>query len=123
MNDATLRMAPVRADRWGTALWIVQRASAAVLALCVLAHLATILVAMRGGLTAPEILGRTRGSDALFAFYTLFALAACVHAPIGLRTVLREWVRLEGRHVDIALALVALGAFALSMRAIVGVTR
>ena len=37
-------------------LWIAQRASAAVLALCVVVHLATIIYAVRGGLTAAEIL-------------------------------------------------------------------
>ncbi|MBC7710250.1 MAG: succinate dehydrogenase, partial [Rhizobacter sp.] len=31
------------------------------LALCVLVHLVTILYAMRGGLSAAEILARTRG--------------------------------------------------------------
>ena len=35
-----------------TLLWVAQRASAAVLALCVLVHLATIIYAVRGGLTA-----------------------------------------------------------------------
>ena len=45
-----------------TALWIAQRASAAVLALCVTVHLVTIVYAVRGGLTAAEIFARTRGS-------------------------------------------------------------
>src|ERR1700682_4798854 len=44
-----------------TMLWIAQRATAALLALCVVVHLATMIVAVRGGLTATEILGRTRG--------------------------------------------------------------
>ena len=46
-----------------TLLWAAQRASAALLALCVAVHLVTIVYAVRGGLTAAEILGRTRGSD------------------------------------------------------------
>ena len=58
-----------------TLLWIAQRASAAVLALCVVVHLATMIYAVRGGLTAAEILGRTRGNAAWFAFYSLFVLA------------------------------------------------
>ena len=43
-----------------TTLWIAQRVSAAVLAVCVAVHLATIVYAVQGGLTAAEILGRKR---------------------------------------------------------------
>ena len=78
-------------------LWIAQRASAAVLALCVVVHLATIVYAVQGGLTAAEILGRTRGNAAWFAFYSVFVAAVTVHAPIGLRTVFIEWLRWRGR--------------------------
>ena len=35
-------------------LWIAQRLSAAVLALCVVVHLATMVVAIRGGLSAAD---------------------------------------------------------------------
>ena len=72
-----------------TMLWIAQRATAALLALCVVVHLATMIVAVRGGLTATEILGRTRGSVGWATFYGLFVLAVAIHAPIGLRTVAR----------------------------------
>ena len=78
-------------------LWIVQRASAAVLALCVTVHLVTIVYAVRGGLTAADIFARTRGSLGWLAFYTLFVLAVAVHAPIGLRPVLTEWLGWRGR--------------------------
>ena len=54
--------------RTETRLWIAQRASAAVLALCVMVHLATIIYAVRGGLSAGEILARTRGNGAWLAF-------------------------------------------------------
>ena len=66
-------------------LWIAQRASAVVLALCVVVHLVTIVYAVHSGLSAAEILARTRGSVGWFAFYSLFVLAVTVHAPIGLR--------------------------------------
>ena len=56
-------------------LWIAQRASAAVLAVCVIVHLATIVYAVRGGLSAAEIFARTRGSVGWLAFYSLFVLA------------------------------------------------
>ena len=58
-----------------TRLWLAQRASAALLAVCVVVHLVTIVYAVRGGLSAAEILERTRGSMAWFAFYSLFVLA------------------------------------------------
>ena len=78
-------------------LWIAQRATAALLALCVVVHLATMIVAVRGGLTATEILGRTRGSVGWATFYGLFVLAVAIHAPIGLRTVAGEWLQWRGR--------------------------
>lgn len=98
-------------------LWVAQRASAAVLALCVAAHLATMIVAVRGGLTAGAILGRTRGNAGWAAFYALFVLAVAVHASIGLRTIAAEWLGWRGRAADaacvgIGLALASLGAFA-----------
>ena len=102
-------------------LFIAQRASAAVLAFAVTVHLATILYAVRGGLTAGEVLGRTRDNHWFFAFYVLFVLAVAVHAPIGLRNVLREWTRWQGRSLDIALALFALLLLVTGFRAAVAV--
>src|SRR6202521_5486129 len=80
-----------------TMLWIGQRATAALLALCVVVHLATMIVAVRGGLTATEMLGRTRGSVGWATFYGLFVLAVAIHAPIGLRTVAGGWLQGRGR--------------------------
>lgn len=74
--------------------WYWQRLSAMVLALCVVAHLALMIYAVRGGLSAAEILGRTRGSVAFAAFYSLFVVACAIHVPIGLATIAREWWRL-----------------------------
>ena len=71
-------------------LWAAQRASAAVLAVCVLIHLATLIYAVRSGLSAAEILDRTHGNAAWAAFYGLFVAAVAVHAPIGMRNVLSE---------------------------------
>jgi fumarate reductase subunit C len=84
-----------------TALWIAQRVSAALLALCVTVHLVTIVYAVRGGLTAAEIFARTRGSVGWLAFYTLFVLAVAVHAPIGLRPVLAEWLGWRGKSREV----------------------
>jgi fumarate reductase subunit C len=102
-------------------LFLAQRASAMMLAFAVSVHLATILYAVRGGLTAGEVLDRTRENHWFFAFYLLFVLAIAVHAPIGLRNVLREWTPWHGRSLDIALALFALLLLVLGVRAAVGV--
>jgi fumarate reductase subunit C len=107
--------------RGETRLWIAQRASAAVLAVCVLVHLATIIYAVRGGLTGAEILERTRGNAAWFAFYAIFVLAVTVHAPIGLRAVLGEWLGWRGRSRDIALLAFAMLLAWMGLRAVLGV--
>jgi fumarate reductase subunit C len=104
-----------------TFLWLAQRASAAVLALCVVVHLATMIYAIRGGLSAAEILGRTRGNAGWLAFYSVFALAVAVHAPIGLRPVLGEWLRWTGASRDLFLLALAALLAGLGMRAVVGV--
>lgn len=89
--------------------------------MCVVVHLATIIYAVRGGLTAAEILGRTRGSVAWFAFYTLFVLAVSVHAPIGLRPICTEWLRWRGKSRDIVLVAFAALLAWMGMRAVVAV--
>lgn len=102
-------------------LWLLQRASAAVLALCVAVHLITIIYAVQGGLTGEEILARTRGEAGWFAFYSVFVLAVTVHAPIGLRPVLAEWLGWRSRSRDYLLfAFAALLAWA-GMSAVVAV--
>jgi fumarate reductase subunit C len=104
--------------RGETRLWIAQRASAAVLALCVIVHLVTIVYAVRGGLTGAEILARTRGNAAWLAFYSLFVFAVTVHAPIGLRAVLGEWLGWRGRSRDLALLAFAMLLAVMGMRAV-----
>ncbi len=71
--------------------WYWQRISAMLLALCVLVHLAMMVYAVRGGLSAAEILGRTHGSWAFAAFYASFVIACAVHVPVGLANIAREW--------------------------------
>lgn len=84
-------------------LWAAQRASAAILAACVLVHLVTIIYAVRNGLTAAEILARTSGSFFWTAFYALFVAAVAVHAPIGVRNVLAETFGWRGRSLEVAM--------------------
>lgn len=81
-------------------LFVLQRLTALMLAPLVLAHLALVLAAIRGGLSAAEILGRTQGSVGWALFYGAFVVAAAVHAPIGLRNVLREWTALPRAAVE-----------------------
>jgi len=100
---------------------VAQRASAAVLMLCVTVHLATMVYAVRGGLSAAEILSRTRGNFGWLAFYSVFVLAVTVHAPIGLRSVLAEWLGWRGRSRDAFLVGLAMLLAALGMRAVFGV--
>jgi fumarate reductase subunit C len=106
-----------------TLLWMAQRASAAVLGVCVAVHLATMVYAIRGGLSAAEILARTQGSAGWFAFYSVFVLAVTVHAPIGLRSVLAEWFGWRGAGRDAFLLALAVLLAVLGMRAVLGVFR
>ncbi len=101
-------------------LWLAQRATAVILAACVAVHLATMVMAVRGGLDAEHILARTRGSLAVAAFYGVFVVAAAIHGAIGLRTVAREWLRWE-RGVGAAAVVVALALAAFGMRAVAAV--
>ncbi|QWD70868.1 succinate dehydrogenase [Polynucleobacter sp. UB-Siik-W21] len=71
-------------------LWYAQRISAMVLGICVAIHLLIIFYAIRGGLSAQEILGRTQGNILFAIFYEVFVLACFVHAPIGLANILQE---------------------------------
>ena len=99
-------------------LWAAQRYSAMVLALCVLVHLATMIYAVRSGLSAEEILGRTRGNAGWAAFYALFVAAVAVHAPIGLRNILSETLGWRGRSLDVAVAAVGIALALWGLRAV-----
>ena len=56
-----------------------------------LAILAVIVYAVHRGLSAIEILGRTRGNWIFGGFYTVFVVACVVHVPVGLANIAREW--------------------------------
>jgi fumarate reductase subunit C len=104
-----------------TRLWLAQRVTAMVLAFCVVVHLATIVYAVRGGLSAAEILERTRGSIAWAAFYVVFVLAIAIHGAIGLRTVAAEWLGFRGDAAEVAITLVGLALTLMGLRAVVAV--
>ena len=102
-------------------LFLAQRISAMILAPLVLVHLGLIVYAMRGGLSAAEILARTQGSALWAAFYGLFVVAAAVHAAIGVRTMIAESFGWRGRMLDGLTLAVGLGLFGLGARAVAAV--
>lgn len=102
-------------------LFLVQRLSAVALAPLVLVHLGLIVYAVQDGLSAAEILARTRGSAGWAIFYGLFVLAASVHAPIGLRTIVAETTGWNGRGLDLATIAFGLLLLGLGLRAVAAV--
>jgi fumarate reductase subunit C len=109
----TMAMTPV--------LYLAQRGTAVVLAFAVTIHLVTIIYAIRGGLTAGEVLARTHGNRWFLGFYLVFVLAAAIHAPIGLRSILREWAKWRGRSLDIAMLAFSALLMVLGVRAALAV--
>jgi fumarate reductase subunit C len=101
--------------------WLAQRTSAAVLAFCVVVHLATMIVAVRGGLSAAEILGRTRGSIAWALFYGTFVAAVAIHASLGLRAIVAEWLGGHRREIDLAALAFAVALAVIGGRAVLAV--
>ena len=102
-------------------LWVAQRATAAILAVCVVVHLVTIIYAVRGGLAAADVLARTRGSVGIAVFYTVFVVAAAIHGAIGLRTVAIEWLRLRAESADMVAFVIGVTLSVLGMRAVFAV--
>ena len=101
--------------------WLVQRVTAAVLAICVLVHLGVIVYAVQGGVTAHEIAGRVGGSVAWLAFYSVFIVAVSLHAPIGLRNVLREHTGLGKRSTHWIMAAVCVLILVMGFRAVISI--
>ena len=102
-------------------LYLGQRISAAIMAPLVLLHIGVMIYAVQGGLTADEILARTRGSLFWGGAYALFVLAVATHAAIGLRTILREWSPLRGLLLNVASWTVFWGLLVLGIRAVIAV--
>ena len=103
-------------------LYMLQRLSALVMVPLVVAHIALMIYAIADGLTASEILDRTRGSVAWFAFYGLFVVAVSIHGAIGLRVIVSEWFAIGRGAADVMTWSVGLVLLALGMRAVWGVT-
>ncbi|MEX2616959.1 MAG: succinate dehydrogenase [Alphaproteobacteria bacterium] len=108
-----------RLELW---LFAAQRLTAMILAPLVLLHLAVMIYAVQDGLSAAEILGRTRGSVFWGGVYGLFVLAAAVHGAIGLRVVMREMTAWRGAVPNIVAALFCVAVLALGIRAVGAIT-
>jgi fumarate reductase subunit C len=103
-------------------LYILQRVTALIMAPLVLGHIAVMIVAVRGGLSAEEILSRTQGSLLWAGFYGTFVLAASVHAAIGLRVVVFEYAKLKGLALSLFTWAVFLALLFMGTRAVFAVT-
>jgi fumarate reductase subunit C len=102
-------------------LYILQRATAAIMAPLVLAHLVVVFYATSRGLSAAEILGRTRGSIGWGLFYGLFVLAAAMHGAVGVRVVASEWLGLRSQHAGLLMWAFGLLLAVLGLRAVAAV--
>lgn len=103
-------------------LYMAQRITALLMAPLVLGHIAVMIYAVRGGLSAGEILGRTQGSVLWFLFYGTFVVAVSIHGAIGVRTVLHEWGGMKGTLLSVSTIVLGLGLFALGAHAVWAVT-
>lgn len=102
-------------------LYLWQRGTAALLVPLIAIHLAVIFYATRQGLTAADILGRTKGSIAWALFYATFVIAASVHAVVGVRNVLVEWAGLQPKTAAMASGMFGLALMLLGLRAVYAV--
>ena len=103
-------------------LYMLQRITALLMVPLVLGHIAVMIYAVQGGLSAGEVLGRTKGSWVWFLFYGTFVIAVSIHGAIGLRTIAQEWLRLKGLALNLFFWVSGLGLFALGARAVWAVT-
>lgn len=103
-------------------LYMLQRITALLMAPLVLGHLAVMIYAVQGGLSAAEILGRTQGSVLWFFFYGTFVIAVAIHGAIGLRTIAFEWAGIKGSALKAFMWIVGIGLFTLGARAVWAVT-
>ncbi len=100
---------------------LLQRVTAMVMAPLVLGHLAVMIYAIQGGLSAAEILSRTRGSIGWGLFYGLFVLAVAIHAALGIRVIAEEWFKLKGLALQIISLAIGFGLLVFGGRAVFAV--
>ncbi|MEM7302329.1 MAG: succinate dehydrogenase [Pseudomonadota bacterium] len=103
-------------------IYMLQRISALIMVPLVIGHIAVMVYAIEGGLTVSEILGRTKGSFAWFAFYGLFVIAVSIHGAIGLRVILHEIIGLKDTVLSALTWLIGLGLLLMGLNAVWSVT-
>ncbi len=103
-------------------LYMTQRLSAIFMVPFILLHLGVIIYASRNGVSATEILGRTKGSIGWMLFYGLFVVAASIHGTIGIRNIVSEMFAWRGLKLEIAMVLVVVLLVAVGLRAVGAVT-
>lgn len=108
----------VKEGRLEVWLFIIQRLTAMVLGPLVIVHLATMIYAIQGGLTAAEIMGRTQGSLTWGLVYGLFVTAAALHGAIGLRQIAREVLQWRGAAMNVAALVFCVGILCLGFQAV-----
>ena len=102
-------------------LYVWQRLTAALMVPLVLVHVAVIFYATRQGMTAADILARTRGSIVWASLYSIFVVAAALHAAIGVHNVLTEWSPLRDRSAGIFATVFGTSLLLLGLRAVAAV--
>ena len=105
-----------------TRLYLLQRISAIIMAPLVMLHLAVMIVAIQGGLDSAEILSRTQGSLFWGGIYGLLVLVVSIHASIGLRVVMSEWLRIKGRSLNLISWAIFILLVVMGTRAVMAVT-
>ena len=106
--------------RMDTILWLAQRIRAMGLAVAIIVHIITMIIAMQGGLSTSEIADRLGGNLYWLVFYAVFVTAVSIHAPIGLRAVLLEITSLPASRIDLLTMLFGLFVFVLGIRTLYG---
>jgi fumarate reductase subunit C len=104
-------------------LYVWQRLTAALMAPLVVGHLIVIFYATSAGLSAADILGRTRGSVAWALYYGAFVILSAIHGAIGVRAVAGEWTSLRDRRLDALMWCFGVLLLLLGLRAVAAVVR
>ena len=101
-------------------LWVAQRLTAALLIVGAVIHMATNVYAVRGGLSAAEVVDRIHGNQVWLVFYLAFATTAAIHGPLGLRTILLEMTPIKACRINVAMGGFAVIVLWLGWRAVLG---
>ena len=102
-------------------LFLWQRGTAALMLPLIAVHLGVSFYATRHGMTAADILRRTHGSLIWASYYGLFVVLAAIHAAIGVRTILIEWIAMTDREARRGAILFGLVLLILGLRAVAAV--